>query len=136
MKLLDEIKDIINQYNLTPLILPDGYKNVYQYINDNPKALDEFKSEISDSELYLKYKKYIPKGWYGFDIGQPIISSWSVIIDKILEICVINDNDFEIHQIKLKFGGIRFYVQSNAIEDIFEIDDYIENNLYDEALIY
>ena len=31
-----------------------------------------------------------------------------------MDLCILNDPDFEIHQIKLKFGGIRFYVNSSG----------------------
>ena len=58
------------------------------------------------------------------------------ILDEILELCTENDTDFEIHQIKLKFGGIRFYVHSDIIEDINDVEMCIEDNLYDPALIY
>ena len=85
--------------------------------------------------------------------GNSVISAWDIqllkseinaidtrirneIIEKILDLCILNDPDFEIHQIKLKFGGIRFYVQSNVIEDIFDVESLIENTFYDRALIF
>ena len=87
-------------------------------------------------KLNKKYREYIPQGWYGFDIGTPIIPAWMEIIDNIVELCVENDPDFEIHQIKLKFGGICFYVYSNVIDDIHDIEYLILNTLNDRALIY
>jgi hypothetical protein len=117
MKLLNEIKEIINKFNL----------------NDH-KLDDEF--EKDDSYFLKKYGMNIPNGWYGFDLTSFVYLSWKNCIDEILEFLIKNDPNFEIHQIKLKFGGIRFYVASEIIEDILDIEGYLENIFYDESLIY
>ena len=136
MKILEKIQEIFNQYELKPIELPEGCKNLYDYLRVNPEEGKNYKSEIDDVDLNKKYRKHIPKGWYGFDIGTPIIPIWVEIIDKIVEVCTTADPDFEIHQIKLKFGGIRFYTGSDIIEDLFDVERLIEHNLFDRALIY
>ena len=137
MKILNEIEEIIAKYDLKPIKLPDDYKNLYSYKKSNPQDVTYYYNiEKSDSYLCEKYADNIPHGWYGFDVGTPIIPEWMDILDKIVELCIENDPDFEIHQIKLKFGGIRFYVYSEIIEDTHEIEMYIEDKLFDAALIY
>jgi hypothetical protein len=136
MKILDKVQEIFNQYELKQLILPESFTDVYSFIRTYPEFGKDFKSSIEDSDLNTKYRKHIPRGWYGFDVGTPIIPVWMEIIDKVVEICVAVDPDFEIHQIKLKFGGIRFYCGSNIIDDLHEVEFLIDNNLFDRALIY
>ena len=136
MKILEKVQEIFNQYELKPLVLPENFTNVYLFIRKYPEFGKDFKSSIEDSDLNTKYRKHIPKGWYGFDIGTPIIPEWMEIIDKIVALCIEIDPEFEIHQIKLKFGFICFYVHSNIIEDIHEVEYLIAHKLSDRALIY
>jgi hypothetical protein len=90
---------------------------------------------MEDSKKLLdKWGDYIPKGWYGFSI-EGIPRSWYKIIDEFLEyIKDSSDSKFEIHQIKLKFGGIRFYVKCDSKFDK-EIE-FLEKMLYDKKLIW
>lgn len=137
MKILNEVEKIFAKYDLKPIKLPDGFKNIYQYNDKYPADCSHlYAPQITDGFLNIKYGEYIPKGWYGFDIGTPIIPEWMEIIDKIVELCVEIDPDFEIHQIKLKFGGICFYVYSNVIEDIRDVEILLLHKLFDRALIY
>jgi len=136
MKILNKIKEIFDQHELKPIELPDGYKNIYDFLRANPVESENYESEINDIYLLKKYREYIPKGWYGFDIGTPIIPEWMKIIDEIVETCIEIDPIFEIHQIEIKFGGIRFYCGSEVIEDLHEIESLIEDSLWDVALIY
>lgn len=136
MKLLNEIQELFNGKELKPIKLPEGYTNIYQYLRDHPEEKEKYVSKKNDNYLYKFYIAHIPDGWYGFSIGSPIIPEWIEIIDMALLILIANDPDFEIHQIKIKFGGIRFYVESQIIEDIDEISFLIESKFYDPALIY
>ena len=136
MNILDKVQEIFNQYDLKSIELPKDYKNVYSFIRAYPEFGKDFKSSIEDSDLNEKYSKNIPKGWYGFDVGTPIVPAWMEIIDKIVALCVETDPDFEIHQIKLKFGGIRFYCGSNIIDDLHEVEGLIDTKLFDRALIF
>lgn len=136
MIILDKIQKIFNQYMLNEIILPEGHKNVYTYLNEFPQFKNSFETDKDDIYFIKKYKNNIPKGWYGFDIGTPIIPVWNQILDEILEVCIAVDPNFEIHQIKLKFGGVRFYVHSEIIEDILDVEVLIGNVLFDNKLIY
>lgn len=137
MKLIDNVIDILCKYNLR-VDIPDEYKSIKNYASDHPKISEElfFDSDINDYTLNTKYKNNIGKGWYGFAIGHPTPTVWFTVIDKILEHLIEEDPDLEIQQIKMKFGGIRFYVESKIIEDIFDISVLISNKMYDEKLIY
>jgi hypothetical protein len=136
MKILTNVEEIFAKYDLKPIKLSKEYKDIYQYLREYPVEWEKYESKKNDSYFLKKYGEYIPKGWYGFDIGKPIIPEWMEIIDEIVELCIENDPDFEIHQIKLKFGAICFYVHSDVIEDIHDVELMLMNNLFDKALIY
>jgi hypothetical protein len=121
MKLLQQVKEIIDRYDLKPL------ESKGAVVNHPTK---------DDSYFIEKYDKFIPKGWYGFAIGTPTPKEWMDLLDEILSLLTSHDPDFQIHQIKTKFGGIRFYVASREIEDLDDIEDLIEDTLFDEVLIY
>jgi len=135
MKLLPEVKKIIDSYNLKPIKLPDKYINVYQYQKDYPNVKD-FDSEKDDIYFFNKYDNHIPEGWYGFSLGDPIVPEWCDIIEKILDVLIKNDPKLEIHQIKVKYGYVCFYCQTNIIEDIDDIEILIANELTEPKLIY
>lgn len=107
----------------------------------NTKDLFEDK-ELGDS-IENKWKRYYGKGWYGFSMqGAP--ASWYCIIDKFLNQLNEIDPKFEIHQIKIKFGGMRIYLGfSEIINKDNSILSYInqqisilEHELFHENLIY
>lgn len=137
MKLLNQVQEIIKNNPWEKYKIPEGYKSLYTYLNEDVtrRKFPEYCSVKNDSVLFKKYDSFIPQGWYGFAIGDPIHPEWMEIIDQVLELCTIQDPDFEIHQIKTKYGSIRFYVQSSIIEDINKIEDLMEE-LYDEVLVY
>lgn len=137
MKLLEEVQEILNKYMLD-VLCPDEYKNVYQYIAKHPeKEIEDFKHPtLNDTMLCTKYGLHIPDGWYGFDIGTPTPINWVVAIDKILTLLIKFDKDLEIHQIKLKWGSICFYVESHIIEDIDDIGFLISDELSSNKMIY
>lgn len=136
MKILDQIQAIFDSYELHELTFPNEHKNVYTFLKEYPEFKNDFETEKTDMYFIEKYRKHIPQGWYGFSIGSPIIPTWNEIIEKILEVCINSDPDFEIHQIKIKFGGICFYCGSEVIEDLFDVERLIEKTLFDRALIY
>ena len=137
MKLLDKIKDVFEKHPFQSIDIPKEYKNVYRYLDANPKEMKQFIPKKDVAYFIKKYQQHIPKGWYGFDgIGAPTIPEWNLILDEILEVLIAADPDFEIYQIKIKFGGICFYVETNIIEDIDEIEMLIMNKMHDKNLIY
>jgi hypothetical protein len=136
MQLLDEIKKIIKKYELNPKLIPEEYPDVYLYIRINPEVENMFKSLKNDSYFINKYEKHIGKGHYGFSIGQPIIPSWNEVLDEIIELCIKKDPNFIIKQIKMKFGFICFYTESDVISDLNEIEALITNTLFNIKFKY
>lgn len=135
MKISSDVEKVFAKHDFKPIKLPKGYKDVYSFLRDYPDDKTYF-SEKDDDYFLRKYCDYIPKGWYGFSLGNPIVPEWCEIIDEVLEICTQLDADFEIHQIKLKFGAVCFYVHSSEIEDIGDVALLLMNKLFDRALIY
>lgn len=137
MKLLEKVKEIVDSYDLQSG-LPDigEHRNIYRYLADSETEREKYESSLSDYDLCDKYSKHIPQGWYGFSIGTPVLPTWIEIIDKVLELCTATDPNFEIHQIKMKFGGIRFYTYSEVIEDLNAIEALLENTMYHKMFVY
>jgi hypothetical protein len=121
-------------------------KDTNLYADDKIKEKYSNGCSKEEARLLKKYKSYIPKGWYGFSFGQPLHLDWFKIIDEFLEYLLKLQNEkrienFEIHQIKLKFGGLRFYVsykcEDEELREFIELQiDKLENSLFDEKLIY
>jgi len=136
MKCLEDVKNIIGSYNLEPIILPEGIKNLYVLL-DNDVELKQFYTSKKDDFYFInKYRNHISPGHYGFSIGTPTNIKWNELMDEILEYCISKDPDFQIMQIKIKFGFMCFHVESEIIEDTHEIEVFIMKTLHDKALIY
>ena len=136
MKLLKEVEKIFKK-KYQPFVMPmDGYSNIYKYIEANPNEKSKYIYPKNDSYFNKKYKQYITTGYYGFSTNSYMPEIWTDIIDDLVELFILNDPSFEIHQIKVKFGGVRFYVVSNVIEDLFEINEFIEGKFYSPYLMY
>lgn len=137
MKINNKVLEILNKYDLDVRVeIPNNYKNLYTYLRDNPNDLHLYTSEKNDEYFLKKFMNYIPDGWYGFELGTLIFPCWVDALDEILELCVSIDKDFQIHQIKMKYGGVRFYVESKIIEDINDISFQISNKMFNSYLIY
>jgi len=136
MKILEQVQTIFDNYELHELTFPEGHKDVYTFLREYPEFKKDFESEKDDGYFINKYRKHIPRGHYGFSLGSPIIPSWCEIIDKVLELCISEDPNFEIHQVKIKFGTVHFNVHSDIIEDTHDVDRLIMRTLFDRALIY
>jgi hypothetical protein len=85
--------------------------------------------------LFTKWGDKIPKGWYGFDLPLYLPKTWFLVIDDVLDELNQKYPDFEINQIKLKFGGIRMYLDKIPREVEADISK-IEKLLYDKVFIY
>jgi hypothetical protein len=115
------IKDILEKYNAKPNGWGSFPRTGWEY---------EYKN------LCNRWRKYVPRGWYGFELADvPMV--WYKIINEALEYFDTKYKLLEIHQIKLKYGGLRFYIlcerQNNECLD--EIDE-LEDAMYDERLIW
>jgi len=67
---------------------------------------------MTTEEFNNKWSASIPKGWYAMAISDSEVIAY---VDSVLEEYA-PCREIEIHQIKLKFGMARFYVQ--GLEDI------------------
>lgn len=107
------------------------------------KKIDYRKVTSDNPNVYLfqKWAYRVGKNWYGFSLDSaPFL--WGLIIDKFLEEIEKECPNFEIHQIKIKFGGLRFYVDLGKDIDMkkawfvnTEINK-LEDLLSSEYLIY
>jgi hypothetical protein len=95
---------------------------------------------LPDLYLFMKWAYRVEKGWYGFALGNvPMV--WAMLIDEFLTELEKEAPDFKIHQIKLKFGGLRFYVDLGLKDNVkaeaihHEIDK-LTSLLHNENLIY
>jgi hypothetical protein len=122
------------------MILKDilGATLIARVKKDNKSVSHKKKQEICvDIFLFMKWAYKIPKGWYGFALGDTVPYSWYAAIDKVLVYIESLDPKFKIHQIKLKFGGLRFYIQlsnKNKERHINRVIDSLEKLLHDDKL--
>jgi hypothetical protein len=65
-------------------------------------------SYLSDLVLFSKWAYRVGKGWYGFALGN-VPRVWTDVLDEFLCWLEIQCPDFEIHQVKIKLGRLRFY---------------------------
>lgn len=143
------INKILKKYNAKsnkwfPEITND--LNIYWQDDNIKEKYNQKNFSLTEFDLLKKYNAYIPRGWYGFSFGSPIPESWLKIVDEFLEYLVYLEKEqkitnFEIHQIKLKFGGLRFYVGYNCVSEKLRKDldkqiKVIEKCLFDKKLIY
>lgn len=110
MKIIDKVIAIFSEYELKPLEFPVGHKDIYSYLNEFPDKRPDYISQKDDWFFIEKYENYISKGHYGFSLGTPIIPAWNEILEKIIDLCIKTDPEFEICQVKIKFGRVCFYV--------------------------
>ena len=93
-----------------------------------------------DIRLFMKWAYRVEKGWYGFSMGD-VPYYWGDIISQFLSWVETQCPDFKIHQIKLKFGGLRFYIDTATKDEVInkKVDAEIsalENHLCHANLIY
>lgn len=91
----------------------------------------------SPEDLITKWENKISDGWYGFDLPN-IPQPWVDILDEVLSYLQSTNPDFQIQQIKVKFGSIRIYI-SGIMEDSQFITEQLlnlEEKLFDRRLLY
>lgn len=76
----------------------------------------------------------ISEGFYGFDLGA-IPSVWITVLDQFLNDVEKKFPEFKIQQIKVKFGGIRIYLEG-VDEETSDLANKLGNLLYDRRLVY
>jgi len=104
---LDIIQNLTEKYNLAQ----DSYseQNIWKK-HTTPESKERYK------KLKRKWQKYIGMNWYGFELERLPVKIYD-IIDDFLEYIKNNNPDFEIHQVKTKFGSIRIYLGNITGED-------------------
>jgi len=65
-----------------------------------------------DKATEADMKQRTPKGWYG--LAAP--KGWDVLVKGVHEALLAIDPDYEIYQIKEKFGGLRYYCSLHSDE--------------------
>jgi hypothetical protein len=80
-----------------------------QELKEDEKRMRGQCSYVSDLLLFWKWAYRVGKGWYGFNLGH-IPPVWTNMLDEFLCWLEIQCPDFEIHQIKMKLGGVRIYL--------------------------
>jgi len=117
-------------------------KIVEPYVKSLTEAKYPSKANFSpDLYLFSKWAYRVEKGWYGFSLGNEVPMVWAQIIDDFLRELEKEAPKFKIQQIKLKFGGLRFYVQLNSrnkkkCEEINHNISGLSSLLFNAQLIY
>ena len=134
MKLLKEVQKIFKKKYCEFEIPDNSFPNIYKYIEAFPEEKQKYVSKKNNQYFIDKYKSYVTAGYYGFEVNSYMPECWRDIIDDVLELFIKNDPSFEIHQIKMKFGSIRFYVVTKNIEDLHEINIFMDDKFYSPYL--
>ena len=82
-----------------------------EHVKGRPKKGSEsFRVDVS---LFQKWAYRVRKEWYGFNLGD-IPCAWGDVLNDFLVWVESKCPDFEILQIKMKFGGLRFYIDTHS----------------------
>lgn len=121
----DRVDKLIAKYKLAP----------NSYYKESP--YDGVYPDISKAELMLveNWQNRTKKGWYGISIGQPCPESWFAFLNEFLYIVEKYNKDFEILQIKMKYGSIRIYLDKISDETQDEVSK-VQSFLHDRFLVY
>jgi hypothetical protein len=88
------------------------------------KRLDHYYA--SDILLFYKWAYRVGKGWYGFNLGN-VPRVWTDVLDEFLCWLETQCQDFEIHQVKMKLGGLRIYLGTKT--DLVIRDEEIRSEI-------
>lgn len=124
------IKQLKEKYNLAPNSYLD--KNVWR---KSAKDSDFLESAAEHKRIQDKWDYKVGANWYGIEMTDRMPVVFYKVIDEFLDWMLINEPNFEIHQIKCKFGGIRVYI-GNISEEIQDFCWNLSSLLFDENLIY
>ena len=145
MDLIEKAKEIIAKYNLTEKLTFNPFKLRRESksggcgwagdgvlgFRDSPEFKDSY---LKATNLQNKYQNRVGENWYGFDIDcWPV--NWLNALEEFLAELEKDSPDFEIHTIKLKWGGARIYL-SNESSDAQKCIDMLEGAMQDNNLIY
>lgn len=104
--------------------------------NASHNKYDTSDTSADDYKTFMKkWGRWVRKGWKGFELDN-VPKVWYSIIDEFLEYLVDIDPTAEIHEIKVRHGGLRFFVDYDPRWSTllrFQVDK-LENALYHEEL--
>jgi hypothetical protein len=80
---------------------------------------------MTTEQFNEKYKEYLGENHYGLDFEHPQAIE---MLDKEFEE-LIKRPGFKYYQIKLKFGMARFYADAITNDEMYRIEDQINNLL-------
>lgn len=142
MDLITKTKEIIVKHNLAEKLAfnpfkvrresrgSDGIATINGFC-DSPEFKDSY---LKATNLQNKYQNRVVDGFYGFDVDcMPI--NWLEALEEFLAELEKDSPDFEIHIIKLKWGGARIYL-GNESADAQKCVDILENTMQDNNLVY
>lgn len=115
-------KTLIEKYNLAQ----NTYENLPVISNE------EYSVWITD--FCGKWSSRFAQGYWNFDL-MPLPWIWHAAIDEALDIITEDSPEFKICQIKIKFGGVRFYLIDISGE-VFDGIEELESVLQDDSYIY
>jgi hypothetical protein len=119
---MNKAQELIKKYDLKP----------NSYYTESPYKNKELLSSLySDEMMNDNWKDHIPDGWYGWDIGGFLPDRCMEAINEFLEWVNLLDPAFEIHQLKIKYGGFRCNIQTelNISDQITLLESYISDDL-------
>ena len=134
---MNKAEELIEKYKL----VPDHYYDLPAYpIDFSPykeiREDDNYEGLLRLKKLKERFGKRVPPRWYGFDgLGIPTPIIWYDVLAEFLEYVEQQCPDFEIYQIKIKFGGIRIYlgnITNDVQQEIFELT----SAMVDAKLVY
>lgn len=68
-------------------------------------------------EWIADLRRRTPKGWYGLDAPK----GWYPLIERLHAAIVERFPDYEVHQIKEKFGTLRYYCSVDGNDEVFAL---------------
>lgn len=86
--------------------------------------------ELSEKWDYIRAKG----GWYGISLGS-VPASWIIILDEFLSWGLEKCPELRIQQIKIKFGGMRIYLEG-LNNEVYDMKTKLEEVFYDKRLVY
>jgi hypothetical protein len=96
-----------------------GFLGIGAHVNATRERTEMADSKNWQEELNAKRRK--TKGWYGCDAPD----GWQWIIEDADRLLARLDPEYEIHQVKEKFGTLRYYYGTVADKETQEVMDAI-----------
>ena len=88
-------------------------------MSDDSQTLKARLSAAADQLKQLNRPRRVRNGWYGFDVPH----GWSLIVVDLHQQLTSRWPDYEVHQAKEKYGGLRYYC---SVEGYPEAEKLIE----------